>query len=318
MDTPMPNNVAAIAAAKSDNFNYNRQSVPGSPIRARTHGTGNWSGYSQGQNREGSGMDVVAELRNPQTLGTDERYDTLVITERHDILELIRYEETVLQLWHFHDRLRESRPDGTTLFYNSWLEINKSNPSGFITYEKEALAMWECAASKLNLLLEREGAPQAIATLPVGAALADLVERALADQVPGITGTTSERMDMIFDDDVHLTALGSWFTGAATYAGIFRKSPLGVEPPAGIPKATADAVAEIAWAYMEDYYGEPDSGVRSMQECRDILTNGFCKIFYEHPHMSAPDKVATCIGTFSGTNHEFIWPDDAKTAYPAP
>jgi hypothetical protein len=313
----MPDHVEAIAAAKGDDFNYNFQNSIGSPIRFRTEGSGNWAGYNEGKNRNGVDIEVVSELRNPQTLGTDERYDTLVITERHDIVGAIEWEDTVGYLWHYHDRLRESRGDGTTLLYHSWLGIDKGDPNAFIAYEKEALAIWECTASKVNLLLDREGAPQAVATLPVGAALADLVERILADQVPGITGSTTERLDMIFQDDVHMTNLGAWFTGAATYAGIFRKSPLDVDPPEGIPEATADALAEIAWAYMENYYQDADRGVRTMPECRQLLSGSFCDSYFTR--VTRPELVPECETRYSGTsNIEFVWPHDSKTAHPTP
>ena len=50
-----------------------------------------WPGYRTGKNKTGQDMDVIAELLAPQTLGPGEQYDTLVITERHDILDTIRW-----------------------------------------------------------------------------------------------------------------------------------------------------------------------------------------------------------------------------------
>jgi len=41
-------------------------------------------GYSTGRNRAGSDLNVVEELRHPRALPPADRYDTLVITERHD------------------------------------------------------------------------------------------------------------------------------------------------------------------------------------------------------------------------------------------
>ncbi|MGA9522647.1 MAG: hypothetical protein WBV82_14365, partial [Myxococcaceae bacterium] len=94
LDNPMPDYVELIATGLGKDINWNQQNVIGSPIRARTWGGGNWAGYLQGKNRNGHNMDVVQELRQPNTLGLHERYDTLLITDRHDILGVIEWEDT--------------------------------------------------------------------------------------------------------------------------------------------------------------------------------------------------------------------------------
>jgi hypothetical protein len=76
LDNPLPDFVAGIAEAEGQSVHWNQQIVIGSPIRVRTWGSGDWSGYRQGKNRSGSDMDVVTELRSPRTLGAGERYDT--------------------------------------------------------------------------------------------------------------------------------------------------------------------------------------------------------------------------------------------------
>src|SRR5690606_26883760 len=199
-DNPLPDYMLEIAASLGHDFNYNQQIGIGSPIRVRTLGDSwdnlDWPGYKTGKNRDGNDMNVIAELLAPQTLGPDERYDTLVITERHDILDTIRWEDTTGLLRHYHDRLIDGNPDAETLLYHSWLDIDKDAPEAWIAHEKGALAAWECVAAKVNHTLEADGRADRIVTLQDGAALGRLVEAALADEVAGLTGSASARVSL--------------------------------------------------------------------------------------------------------------------------
>ncbi len=60
----------------------------------------NWQGYHQGKNRDTTDMDVIAELRNPMTIGAGNVYDVLLITERHDLIDTIFFEYTASLLTH--------------------------------------------------------------------------------------------------------------------------------------------------------------------------------------------------------------------------
>ncbi|MCI0669109.1 MAG: hypothetical protein L0Y64_01470, partial [Myxococcaceae bacterium] len=240
LDNPLPDFIESIASAQGQDLRWNQQNVTGSSLRVRTNGghgrtwaSDRWKGYLQGKNREGSGMDVLRELRSPQTIGPGERYDTLVITERHDIPYTLVFEDTVGYLRHFHDRLVEGNPLGRTYFYHTWQSLDKAAPLEWIAYEKAAVAAWECAASKVNLTLQAEGRGERVLSLPGSLALVDLIERILAGQVRGITGTPTQKLDAIFPDNVHLTPLGAYFMGAVQYAAIFGQSPVGAPGPEG-------------------------------------------------------------------------------------
>lgn len=322
-DNPLADYIVDLAAKNSDNFNFNQQIGIGSPIRVRTKGgswaLNSWNGYSTGKNRTGSNMNVVQELASPQTLGPGERYDMLVITERHDSLGVLQWEDTVGLLRHYHDRFITGNSTGRSYFYHSWLDIDKANPAAFIDFEKKAQVAWECAASKVNLTLQSDGRSDRMRSLPAGGAMVELVEKVLQDQVPGIAGTTTQKMNLIFQDNVHLTRLGAFYMAAVVHAATFGKSSIGRAPPAdaGATQATATALQTIAWNFINSYYTQPNPGLRTMAECRTWVANQVCAPFWTK--QGNPGNTAGCQNYFgSATESVFRWPDSSYVAWPAP
>jgi hypothetical protein len=324
-DNPLPEFVMLIADSLGDDFNYNQQIGLGSPIRVRTLGDSwdnlDWPGYKKGKNRDGVDMDVIAELKSPATLGPGELYDTLVITERHDILDVIRWEDTAGLLRHYHDRLIDGNAAGQTLFYHSWLDVDKNAPQQWIDHEKKALYAWECAASKVNHTLEAEGRADRLMTLPTGAALVHLVEKVLADEVAGIAGPVPQKLDQLFSDNVHLTQLGVYYVALVTYTAVFRGSPIGAAAPDGVDAQTAADMQQLAWDFVRGYYTTPDVGVHTMEECRDFISQQVCESFWTL--LDDPGKISNCQTHFADENanngsNPFKWPDPGLMPWPDP
>ncbi|MFY0524045.1 hypothetical protein ACN28I_13035 [Archangium gephyra] len=321
LDNPMPDYVDSIARSLGKDILWNQQNSIGSPLRVRTWGNTGWEGYRQGKNREGYGMNVVQELLSPRTLGPGDQYDTLLITERHDILGTIEWENTIGYLRHYHDRLIAGNPEGITYFYHTWLDIDKANPARWINYEKNALAAWECVSSKVNLTLQDAGRGDRVVTLPGGAALVDLVERVLANQVPGISGTTEQKLNMIFSDNVHLTALGAYYLAAVHHASVFRDSPAGAAGPPEANAETVRALQTIAWNFVSAYYAQPGAGTRTMADCRTRISQDVCPGFWTI--LGQPRNTAGCQNYFSNANpgpggNPFVWPDPNWQPLPSP
>lgn len=322
-DNPLADYGLEIAKSLGKDFNYNQQIGIGSPMRVRTKGgdwnAPDWPGYSKGKNRDSFDMNVIEELKSPKTLGPGELYDTLVLTERHDIINTIMWEDTFGFLRHYHDRLIDGNPAGHTLFYHSWLDVDKSAPEAWIAHEKNALVAWECIASKVNLTLEAEGRKDRVATLPTGAALVDLVERSLKDEVKGISGSTSQKLNLIFNDNVHLTPLGAYFVALVTYAAVFRDSPAGAAVPAGVNPEPAVDLQVIAWNFVSSYYSDPTPGERSMDECRAFIAENTCVSFWTL--LGQPQEIPGCQSNFSNagsTQNPFRWPDPSLMLWPPP
>jgi hypothetical protein len=278
MDQPLPDFVRRIAESLGHANQWNRQYVVGSSIQRRTHGVDpavpGWQGYRQGYNREGEGLDVIAELREPKTINGS--YDVLVITEEHTMLEILLLGDTVRLLRHYHDRFIEGNPSGTTYFYEPWLAIeDKSDPRRWIAYERAASRIWQCVATRINAALEVESRADRLISLPAGIALAELVERATqGDGVPGITrGNVRETVDTLFADDVHLRPLGMYYMALVVYASVYRHSPQGAWHPEDVTVQQATVLQDIAWEFVTRYYDNYQP--LSLQACRaQLLSNG--------------------------------------------
>src|SRR5690606_39309651 len=100
---------------------------------------------------------------------------------------------------------------------------------------------WACLASRINHSLKSEGRRDRIVPLPVGHALAQLVERATSGGgLSGLTEATIEQtLSRLFLDEVHLTPLGPYYVALVTYAGVSARSPSGTLPPPDADPASA-------------------------------------------------------------------------------
>lgn len=309
-DNPIGDYLQLLAEGRQRDYGWEQQIIIGSPLRFRTRGESSsdssFSGYSMGKNRDGSEKDLLQELESPTAIGASESYDTLIVTERHDVMDVIQWEDTVPLLRHYHDRLREHDSRARTIFYQCWPDIDSSDPQAWIDYQTEETAAWECAASKVNLSLQRDGAPQAVSVAPVAVALAKFVERVLAGSVPGVSGLTD-----VFTDDVHVTELGAFVAAAAAYSATFQSSPVGAQPPSGISAEAANIALEVAWDVVSKYL-RAGSGQwnRTMEDCRTRLS-ALCP-----KYMAIRDRTTDC-SIWQRADGPMSWPD-ASFPLPAP
>lgn len=321
VDNPFADYLNDIAVSKGVEYNWNQQIGLGSPIRVRTSGSAyppnNWAGYRIGKNRSGNNMDIVAEMANPNTIGTGEKYNVLLITERHDIIETLMWEYTGSLLRHYHDRARTSDPSAETYFYHSWFYIDPANPTAWINYERNILNAWECTAEKVNLTLGNDSLPQAVKVIPAGWALADLLTRILNDEVPGFSGTNTQKVDDLFNDNVHLNIEGIYFVAAFSYAIINRSSPEGAAIPAGISTATGTALQQIAWQNATSYLANYQA--KTMAQCKTVIRDQLCSEFYTF--RGEPHKISGCqtwADGSGGSSSPFVWPDPNWISWPNP
>lgn len=288
VDQPLPTNLAAIAASLGTPVQWNRQYMVGSSMRARARGPSapaqatTWDGYRQGDNRDGSGMDVLAELRAPRTV-TGGIYDSLLITEQHGLLGTLMWNDSVRYLRHHHDRFIAANARGRTWFYESWLDLDdKADPRRWIAYERAASPVWQCIATRVNVSLAAEGRSDRIEPLAAGAALASLIERATQGaglpgiSVPGVRQT----VDRIFSDQVHLTPLGAYYMSLVTYATMFDRSPVGAWFPGGIDAVAGKSLQSLAWEWVQ---GERRGRrLLTLDECQDKLQSSFIATYWAY------------------------------------
>lgn len=319
MDNPIPDWTVAIAAARGDSVGWEQQIVIGSPIATRTKGDGAapgsppWNGYEKGKNKEGQSRttSLLGELASPTRLGDGESYDTLIITERHDPLDTIEWENTVGFLRHYHDRITDHSDEGRTLFYQVWPDIDKANPGAWIDYVRLELAVWECIAEKANLSLEAESRTKSVAVIPGAVVLARFLEEAFAGNIPGVSGSEQEILDDVFSDNVHLAALGQYVIASALYSAAYGKSPAGAHAGSGLGADTMEAIEALAWDEVSGYFetGYPEG--RPLSECRTLVQNEVCPAYYPFR-----GRTSTC-DFWGGSDSPFQFPDD-DFLYPAP
>jgi len=285
----VPEEVAKIAAGlasqgKPGDFNFQFQSIAGSRILQRTRGLDPaqpGSGYRSGGNRNGQGLDVIAELTAPRTIGEGERYNALVVTERHDLIWTVAHDETVPALGELHDKFTSANPEGDVFLYHVWLEVGDGPAAGWVDYERAALPLWECVASAVNRKLPQGRKP--VRVLPGATALAELVDSMLAGDAPGVTGTEAERMALIFSDGVHFADAGRYFMGLVHYAALFGVSPEGAPVPAGVSPELAAHMQRIAWQHVSSYAQRAASAAsREAAFCSEYAADVMCPSYYQH------------------------------------
>jgi hypothetical protein len=322
-DNPLADYLEEIAKATGTANVWNEQIGIGSPIRSRTRGADpnatTFPGYRTGKNRNGQNMDVVAELRAPQTIGAGAKYDVLLLTERHDLASVLQYEETVRYARHFHERLIAGNAEGTTYLYHSWLDVNKDSPTAWIAYERTAAPAWRCVSSRINASLAAEGRLDRTVVLPAGSALTELVEKAVQG-IPGISGaSTRATLSAIFSDNVHLTRLGVYFMSLVSYASIYRREPSVSWVPPEISAQQAQALKDIAWPFVQNFYatiGAEPTGAA----CRSHMVDTYCASFYSFT--GRMDQANNCKNFFaaqSSANPLYLDPaTDRSYWFPAP
>lgn len=298
VDNPLPDDLVQIANSLGGTSQYNQQNVLGSPLRVRTRGlnagSSDWSGYRLGKNREGQNMDVLAEIAQPQTVsGT---YDALLLTERHDLVSALLFEDTLRYARHYHDRVVAAQPSATTYFYQSWQGVRDKNaPAEWIAYERAASPVWTCMTTRLNQSLVAEGRTSRVVPLPAGVALAELVERATQGTVAGVTGTSvRETVDRLIEDDVHPTRLGMYYMALVSYAAVYRQSPVGAWRPAEVTAAQAASLQSVAWEIVSRRESETPL---SLEQCAATLRDSFCSTYATY--LRDASQAASCQSRFA-------------------
>jgi len=296
-DPPIPQMFAEISAGFGMPMQWNRHSMAGASMEARTRGRppnmNGWDGYQQGFNRDGEDMDVIEELRSAATV-SGEPYGLMVITDVHDFLWWLQSRDSVRLLRHYHERFIEGNAAGQTFFYQSWLNVNSlQNPGQWIDYERAAAPVWQCIATRINASLIAEGRNDRIKFLPASLALVHLAERATqSGGVPGITqATTAETLNRIFSDGVHLTDTGSYYVALVSYAFTREVSPVGAWAPEGMAPDEAKALQSLAWGFYSAFR-QTDRPL-TLTECSALVRDSFAEHYWQYNDARAAHRENT-------------------------
>lgn len=281
----VPEAVEQIAGSLGHRLDFETQSIGYSLLRQRTKGevpsASEWPGYRAGSNRTGAGLNVAEELRQPRRLASGDKYDALVVTERHDLPAIARKERTAFYLTDMARHLLAGNPNAEVLLYHSWLHLDPDAPWPWIDYERAVAPMWECVASRANLDLPARGEIPRVRVLPGGAALAELAAALWDGKVPGVAAKApGERVRLLFSDNVHMTDVGRYFIALMHYAVLFGRSPEGAAIPAAISQETGRYMQTRAWQYAVSYGQRANAAARQdMAACRALMQNDVCPAF---------------------------------------
>jgi hypothetical protein len=278
----VPEVVELIARSLGHGLDFETQSMGYSLLRQRTKGEvpsgSDWTGYRAGSNRGGAGLNVAEELRQPRRLTSGDKYDVLVVTERHDLPAIARKERTAFYLTDMAKHLMAGNPDAQVLLYHTWLHLDPDAPWPWIDYERAVLPMWECIASRANLDLPARGDVPRVRVLPGGGALAELAAALWDGKVPRVAGNTpGERVRLLFSDNVHLSEAGRYFIALVHYAVLFGRTPEGAAIPASLAPETGRYMQRLAWQYSASYGQRANAAARrDMATCRALMQSQIC------------------------------------------
>lgn len=281
----VPEVVAQIAGSLGCRLDFETQVLGYSLLRQRTKGevasASDWPGYRAGQNREGAGLNVAEELRQPRRLAPGEKYDVLVVTERHDLPAIARKERTAFYLTDMARHLLAGNANAEVFLYHTWLPVNPDAPWPWIDYERAVSPMWECVASRANLDLPPRGDIPRIRVLPGGGALAELTAALWEGRVPGVAANTPGGLvRLLFSDKVHMSDAGRYFMALVHYAVLFGRSPEGAAVPTILSPEAGRYFQTLAWQYVVSNGERANAAVRrDMATCRTMMQKDVCPAF---------------------------------------
>jgi hypothetical protein len=281
----VPEVVEPIARSLGRRLDFEVQVQGYSLLRQRTKGevpsAPDWPGYRAGHNRRGAGLDVAEELQRPQRLARGDKYDVLVVTERHDLPAIARGERTAFYLTEMTKHLLAGNPDAEVLLYHSWLHVNPDAPWPWIDYERAVSPMWECIASRANLDLPARADGPRVRVLPGGTALAELAAALWDGKVPGVAAAApGARVRLLFSDNVHMSQIGRYYMALVHYAILFGRSPVGAPVPTSMPLEMGRYMQAQAWEFAVSYgQGANAAAQRDMATCRSLMQEDVCPAY---------------------------------------
>jgi hypothetical protein len=274
-DLPFPDYLAEIAAAAGSVLLWDMQNLTGSSIRQRLYGEG--PAFVSASHTEENPSGVTTNRRLSIASGGND-YDVMIITEQHRLLDSLMWQDTIHSLKAYHDRFIAANPTGRTHFFAPWISLSdRTNPSQWINYEKEALPIWQCIVAQVNQDIAAQGRTDRIQFIPTSWALASLIDHLASNaDVPGFQGLdTPAKIDAIFSDDVHLSRLGAYYVAAISFSAIYPDSLRPIRSQSLAPDQ-ADALHAFATTFMDDYRA---TSLSSEKDCTSPISLAFASLY---------------------------------------
>lgn len=247
--SPLTQMVRAAGGASATGMAIEISSIPGSPAEFR------WE----------TDIDQLVDARRDIA-----KYDVLVLTERAVVRSAIEYHNAYeIALTWFNHALKNgnSGKGAETVLYASWISW-KSGPGNDDQYDlpdesqipfRERLDLemshWQGIADHVNG--NRPKGSPALRVIPGPKVLAAIEDGITAGTAPGLTS-----IRQLFEDNIHINALGAYPISLAHFAVIYGRDPRDVPTLRGEPGwPTAEQqgwMKDLVWDVVRAY---PDSGL---------------------------------------------------------
>jgi hypothetical protein len=241
--------VKAAGGAESRGMLIDNSSIPGSTAKLR------WI----------NDLDLPVDARRDIA-----GYDLLVLTERVPVRSAISWEEAVAfaQQWFNHAWTEGNGGKGAeTVYYASWIDI-RSGPGNTDEYDlpderqipfRDRLDLemgdWQVIADHVNKNRPKDSPPMRV--IPGPKIMAAVYDAIAAGTAPGLTA-----MKELFEDNIHVNAMGGYLIALAHFAVIYGRDPRTIPTlrgEAGWPSAEQQEwMKALVWDVLRAY---PDSGL---------------------------------------------------------
>lgn len=269
---------SGLASAMNVSHQYEKQIINGSPIRIRTGDAAPWSGFSQGESKTGvNNVNYLSEWSSP-TQVTGGLYTDLFLTERHDVMSCLQWEQTHRYMMLYLESFMARSPGAQPYIWTSWhpgdAGLYDSTAQGWIHYERKMARLWEALAYRLNLTAANKGYSWRVKIAPAAYCVSRLLDEAINGNLPGISqGSVQATIDFLFNDsggnNVHLNSdQGKYFLALIHMAILTKKSPVGSPAPSGITAQQAASLQSVAWQSLVDHYNWNEWTPRTIAETR--------------------------------------------------
>ena len=264
----LPPMVEAGLERQGYNLEVSAQVINGAPLK-----------YSWNNSSEGERGDARTILPKGET-------SVLVLTEATPIAAQVEWNESAAYVAKFAQLAWDARPDTQVYIYETWPGLNSGTgvvlegDAGASTAWRERLTaelpMWEAITAKANAA--RPEAAPLVRVIPAGQAIGWLADAISAGEVPGI-----DRIDALFDDDIHPDDRALYFLAMVQVAVISNKDPNGLPAKltrhwlsrAGIiTDAQAASFQRIAWAAVTAYQSEDVARIEALERAEKAVTAG--------------------------------------------
>lgn len=188
-------------------------------------------------------------------------YDVVVLTEKVEIKDSIKYHKSwnYLALW--AETAWTSNPDARVYLYETWHTLDDAE--GWLErLDRDLSRYWEGEILDRALAVDRLERP--IYVIPGGQVMARFVRE--VQKLGGVEGIKSEAD--LFEDNIHFNDIGAYLIALTHYAVIYGKSPIGLphelksfdNSPAKSPGPVAASLMQnVVWEVVTSY---PRTGVR--------------------------------------------------------